>query len=257
VTGAADLTERIEREHQDAWYERAIRERFFEREGFRRLLAWNVERFRRSVDLTPATRALSIGCGLGEYELALAPDVDSLVALDLSPVAIAEATRRAADAGLANLTFRCASIRECAFDDGSFDLVFAFGVTHHLSEAERAELFARAARWLKPGGTLYLRDPNADGWLRRLLEPWFRRRSDVHSPNEGALSPATLVAELERAGFAVRRIDDVDVIAGPLPWLIESASPLLWSFVFGFDRLCLATPGLRRLSSQFAVTASR
>ena len=31
-----------ERAHENAWYARALRERFFEREGFRQLVAWNV-----------------------------------------------------------------------------------------------------------------------------------------------------------------------------------------------------------------------
>ena len=37
-----------ERAHQDAWYARSVEQRFFEREGFRRLQAWNLALLRRA-----------------------------------------------------------------------------------------------------------------------------------------------------------------------------------------------------------------
>ncbi|MFN8059575.1 MAG: class I SAM-dependent methyltransferase [Vicinamibacterales bacterium] len=256
MTRSLSDNERIEQAHQDDWYARAVRERFFDREGFRRLVAWNLDAFRRAVPLTSRSRLLSIGCGLGDYELILAREVASVTALDLSDVATKEATRRAQERGLTNVTFSSASYRECHFEDGAFDVVYAFGVLHHLSADERRELFGLVSRWLAPGGRLYVRDPNADGWLRRALEGWFRRRSSMHSPNEGSLSPAVLRGELEGSGFTVERVDEVDVIAGPLPWLVRSSSSGLWTAVFAFDRLCLSLPVVRNLSSQFAMTAT-
>jgi hypothetical protein len=65
------------------------------------------------------------------------------------------------------------------------------------------------------------------------------------------------MAEAEQAGFSDLRLDYIDVVGGPLPWLVRSESVLLWQAVFAFDRAWLAVPGLRRAASQFALIARR
>lgn len=249
--------EASEQSHQDDWYAEAIRQHFFDREGFRRLGAWNLAHFRRATRLTTEMHLLSVGCGTGGYELALAKEVASVSAFDLSAVAIDEARRRAREAGCTNLEFWHGSFQDMAFASSSFDVVFAFGVLHHLSHDERRAFLQAAASWLKPSGQIYVRDPNADGWLRKILGRWFQRRSTVHSPNEAALSPQVIVSEMVQAGFSIEEVSGVDVIGGPLPWLVKSPSPLFWALVFAFDRACLALPFRFRLSSQFAVSASK
>ena len=102
-----------------------------------------------------------------------------------------------------------------------------------------------------------MRDPNARGVLRRIMEGWFRRRSTVHAEQETSLDPYVLRDEVREAGFTGAQFDYIDVIAGPLPWLLRSESRLLWRGVFGFDRAWLAIPGLRRGASQFALVARR
>jgi SAM-dependent methyltransferase len=245
-----------EREHQDAWYTRAVRDRFFDREGFRRLTLWNLQCLRRAVPLTPSSRVLSIGCGTGEYELRLAPSISYLCAFDLSPIAVAEARQRAIDQHRTNLDFEEASLVSVTFPAGSFDAVYAMGVLHHLSRAERQALLVRVRQWLAPGGSFYARDPNAGGILRRIASPW-SRRPEFHSPNEAALSPGELRQELLAAGFSEPTIGYTDVLGGPLPWLVRSSSKALWDLVFAFDRVWLATPGLRKWASQFDICARR
>lgn len=247
----------VELAHEDAWYARAIRERFFEHEGFRRLVAWNLAALRRLVPIRDDMRVLSIGAGLGDYELALAREVAHVTAVELSPVACAELRRRVELAGLANVEVIAGAIDHQHFPAGSFDLVYAMGVFHHFLPAQRAALLTTIVPWIAGGGWLYLRDPNAQGWLRRAMEAWFRRRSSMHSPQEASLDPDVMAAELRVAGLADVRRDDVDVIGGPLPWLLRSDSRLLWTAVFGADRLWLALPPLRRGSSQFALAARR
>jgi len=245
-----------EREHQDAWYARAVESKFFEREGFRRLIAWNLVRLRAVVPLTPASRVLSLGCGTGEYELALAPAVAQLTAIDLSATAIAEAERRAHARGLTNVTWQVGPLLDVPRPPASFDVIYALGVLHHLAPAERRALLGRVREWLAPGGCFYARDPNASGLLRRATGWWFRH-SSFHSPNEAALVPAAIEHELRSAGFTDVVTGYTDVLGGPLPWLVGSPSRVLWSTVFAVDRAWLATPGLRRLASQFDVRARR
>jgi SAM-dependent methyltransferase len=245
-----------ERAHENAWHARAIGDRFFDREGFRRLIDWNLAALKRQVPITRDTRVLSIGCGAGEYELRLARGAGTVVGVDLSEVAVAEAHRRAASAGLTNLRFECGAVDAVTFPDASFDLVMAFGVLHHLDAGGRSSALARAHRWLSPGGWFYARDPNRRGLLRRVAGG-LARRGGFHSPNEEALDPAGLLSEISAAGFTGARLDYTDVVAGPLPWVTASRSSLLWATVFAFDRAWLATPGLRSLASQFAIVARR
>lgn len=244
-----------EREHQDAWYRRAIAERFFEHEGFDRLIAWNLAALGRSVPISVGMRVLSIGCGLGDYELALAPRVGHVIAFDLSEVAVEEARRRAAAAGVTNVEFQRAGTGDITLEPGAFDLVYAMGVLHHLEPPARSRLFRDVRGWLCPGGWFYARDPDGSSPLRRWFEPACRRRSRVHSPTEAALIPDVIVRELIEAGFEPPAVRGTEVIAGPLPWLLRAAPGWLWSGIFGVDRICLATPGLRRLASQFSVAA--
>ena len=246
-----------EREHENAWYSRALRERFFEREGFRRLVAWNVAAFRRQVPLRPDMRVLSIGAGLGDYELALAPQVKHIVAVELSETAAEAARARLRAAQVHNVEVIAGAIDTQPFDSEAFDVVYAMGVFHHFLPEQRRELLGRVHGWLAPAGWLYVRDPNARGFLRRILEGWFRRRSDVHAEQETSLDPYVLAGEAAGVGFHDVRLDYIDVIGGPLPWLVRSESPALWRAVFGFDRAWLAVPGLRRAASQFALVARR
>lgn len=252
-TPNASALEAVEREHQDAWYANASRDEFFAREGFARLVQWNLAALRRAVPVRRDMRVLSVGCGLGDYELILGREVAQVEGFDLSAVAIAEAARLAQTQGLTNVAFHVGSYRDVDWPPASFDGAYAFGVLHHLSAEERAALLTRLVRWVKPGGWIYVRDPNARGLLRRLAEPFFRRTSTLHSPNEASLDPVSIERELRAAGVVDLRTDHIDVLGGPLPWLLASNSRLLWSAVFGFDRLWLAVPGLRTLSSQFAV----
>jgi protein-L-isoaspartate O-methyltransferase len=246
-----------ERAHENAWYARALEERFFDREGFRRLVAWNVAAFRREVTLRPDMHALSIGAGLGDYELAIAPLVGHVTAVELSETAAAAARERLRDAAVHNVDVIVGPIDAQVFTAGQFDLVYAMGVFHHFLPDQRRRLLASVHAWTAPSGWLYVRDPNARGLLRLVLEGWFRRRSTVHAEQETSLDPYVLRHEARQAGFEEARLDYIDVIGGPLPWLVRSESALFWRCVFAFDRAWLAVPGLRRSASQFALVARR
>jgi ubiquinone/menaquinone biosynthesis C-methylase UbiE len=114
--------------------------------------------------------ALEIGCGIGRFQEALAPDVELCVGIDISGEMIANA--RARCAGLANVRFMQSSGQDLApFADASFDLVLAVDSFPYIVQAGM-ELVAthvrEAARVLRPGGSLlilnfsYRGDPEQD-----------------------------------------------------------------------------------------------
>ncbi len=246
-----------EREHQDAWYARAVESKFFEREGFRRLIAWNLVRLRAVVPLTPASRVLSLGCGTGEYELALAPAVAQLTAIDLSATAIAEAERRARARGLPNVTWRGRpAARRAAPERGrSMSSMPSACCTTSRQPSDTRCSVACASGWRREGASTRATPTRADccdapraggsGILRftvRTKPRWPPPRSSTNC--DPPASPTSVT------GYT-------DVLGGPLPWLVGSPSRVLWSAVFAVDRAWLATPGLRRLASQFDVRARR
>jgi ubiquinone/menaquinone biosynthesis C-methylase UbiE len=92
------------------------------------------------------------------------------------------------------------------FDDGTFDLVYSWGVLHHTPDTSAA--FAEALRVLKPGGTIkamVYHTPSWTGWMLWAIHGLLRGRP--------LKSPKQLVYErLESPGtkvFSVRQITDL------------------------------------------------
>jgi SAM-dependent methyltransferase len=115
-----------------------------------RLTEWNL----LHTDLT----VLDIGCGIGRIELALAPLVRAITAIDISPHMINEARRRCR--GLANINFQqCNGKDLTAFGDRSFDLILAidsFPCMFAVDPEIPARHLGDCARLLRSGGTLLI-----------------------------------------------------------------------------------------------------
>jgi ubiquinone/menaquinone biosynthesis C-methylase UbiE len=97
---------------------------------------------------------LEIGCGLGHYAQAIAPQTTSYVALDISESMLAKAKQR--NAGTANLTFLHADAQAIPLPDASLGLVFgtwAIGAIWPPEAKERA--MGEIHRVIKPGGEIW------------------------------------------------------------------------------------------------------
>jgi SAM-dependent methyltransferase len=94
-------------------------------------------------------RVLDIGCGPGDI-LAHMPEVD-YCGLDLDPRYIEAAKKRFGTRG----KFLCQRAGDVVCEQpGTFDLVMANGLIHHLSDEEASHTFAVARQLLKPNGRL-------------------------------------------------------------------------------------------------------
>ena len=82
------------------------------------------------------SRALVLGCGTGyePIELALREPEFRVIAVDLSLASLAYATRMAEDLGVRNIRFLHGDLLNLRNFDGSFDLVSASGVLHHMRD---------------------------------------------------------------------------------------------------------------------------
>jgi ubiquinone/menaquinone biosynthesis C-methylase UbiE len=151
-----------------------------------------------SEDLTNRN-VLEYGCGTGDWGLVMAAQGARVTLLDLSPVAIEVALRRARVSGAGSRVTgiaRDASDLSCC-PDSTFDLVFASFSLHHTLKHSHA--LAELYRIIKPGGKLILAETygnnpflNCARILRRIA---FRERREQ---GEGIVIGDAEIAMLER-----------------------------------------------------------
>ena len=114
-------------------------------------------------------RVLDYGCGTGDWGLMLAGEGAEVTLLDLSPVAIELALRRAALSGVASRVrgvARDASNLSC-FHDQEFDLIYASAAVHHTLKYPNA--LDELLRVLRPGGKLVLAETYGNNRLLNML----------------------------------------------------------------------------------------
>ncbi len=225
----------------------------FARPAVRALRAHMVRRVLRLTGAGKQSRVLSLGCGVGDTEILLAPHVGELVGVDLSPAGVQQANTDAARAGLTNARFETGSIESAA---GSYDAVIAIFLLHHLPDPLLDALPALIADRLSPGGVFYSLDPSRwrlSGLVGGMLFPKLMEK--YQSPDERQLDPTSTAARFRLAGFRCET-GFYDFVSSPLAGLFPGwrtgyrAARLL-------DEALIRTPGLRRLGSNFEILAWR
>jgi 2-polyprenyl-3-methyl-5-hydroxy-6-metoxy-1,4-benzoquinol methylase len=110
-------------------------------------------------------RVLEVGCGIGTDSINFARAGALLTAVDLSGESIRIAAQRAEVMGVADrIQFVQANAEELTsvLSDGSYDLVYSFGVVHHTPHPDRALNEMRTL--VRPGGTLKLMVYHRRSW---------------------------------------------------------------------------------------------
>jgi SAM-dependent methyltransferase len=118
----------------------------------------------------PGGCVLDLGCGGGHVTFNVAPQVQEVVAYDLSPQMLDVVERAARDRKLDNVITRRGAAESLPFADASFDLVLSRYSAHHWRDWEAG--LREAARVLKPGGTAGLADTISPG--TPLLDTFFQ-----------------------------------------------------------------------------------
>lgn len=222
-------------------------QRHFARPAVRALRQHMVKRILELTGAGAGSRVLSLGCGIGDTELLLAPHVGEIVGVDLSPAAVRQARANAAALGIANARFEQGTTAE-----GRYNAVFAIFFLHHLPDAELAAMPARLREWLAPGGSFYSLDPSRQrlsGAVGRRLIPGLMQR--YQTPDERELDPEATADIFRRAGFDAR-VSIYDFGSSPLAGLLPG-----WRAGYRaarvLDDAILKMPALARLGSNFEI----
>ncbi len=100
-------------------------------------------------------RLLEVGCGPGTWAPHLA-SARRYLGVDWNADHIAVAT---AQHGSDNVQFLCGDVAAMALEEDGFDYVFAFGLLHHLGDAQAQSLLASVTRLMAPDGAFISVDP--------------------------------------------------------------------------------------------------
>jgi len=188
--------------------------------GMQRLrnISQEVEIVAQALSLSPAATVWEIGCGTGEVALGLAAQCRHVYASDVSPAMIAFAQQKAVERGVENVTFEEGGFLSGVVPPEPVDGIVSQLTLHHLPDLWKLTALRRIARYLQPGGRLYLRDvvyptgvPDYDAYFAGLLAGVRREGGDelanqtiAHIRDEYSTFAWVLEEMLRQAGFAVQ-----------------------------------------------------
>lgn len=107
---------------------------------------------------------LDVGCGIGSTDTELLPVFRGVTGVDLSEALLERAAERNPDA-----RYDSYSGGRLPYDDGAFEVVFAFCVLHHVPPRERPLLVGEMRRVTRAGGLVVIGEHNPLNPLTRLV----------------------------------------------------------------------------------------
>jgi SAM-dependent methyltransferase len=242
-----------EREYYDQLYS-GFAQQHFARPA---VIAFRQDLVRRIVartKLSAAARVLSLGCGIGDTELLLAPHTEEIVGVDLSPKAVKYAGKQARRAGVANVRFITGEWQSVLDLGDKFDVVLGIFFLHHLSDEELRAIPAQLLNVVRPGGVVYALEPSRGRLsekIGKLLFPALMRR--YQTEDERALDGRSVAATFRQAGFDATA-EWFDFGSLPLAGLCPG-SARLYRAARLMDEALIRVPVLNRWSNAFELIA--
>lgn len=120
--------------------------------------------------------------------MAIAPYVGRVVAADVSPAMLAFLRRRIAATHLDNVRVVEAGFMSYRHDGAPADVAYTRNALHQIPDFHKGVALARIAGFLRPGGTLFLRDLVYDfdpGEAEEAIPAWFAGAVAVQMPFAG------------------------------------------------------------------------
>lgn len=149
-------------------------------------------------------RVLDVGCSSGYLARPLQERGNTIVGLELDPVAA-----QAAEEFCELVLVGDVETMELPLEPASFDVVLGGDVIEHLRDP--AASLARLRPFLRSGGRVVLSTPNVANWAIRLSllsGRWrYTDRGILDRSHTHLFTRATLAETIERAGYRVERID--------------------------------------------------
>jgi ubiquinone/menaquinone biosynthesis C-methylase UbiE len=135
--------------------------------------------YERARTMAKGQDVLDIGCNNGYGTKIISKNCASIIGVDVSDQAVAEAQRTYATG---DLQFRVISGLSLPFEDQTFDLITSFQVIEHVADVE--EYLSEIKRVLKTGGKVVFTTPNAEVRLDPGTKPWNPFHVREYSPEE-------------------------------------------------------------------------
>jgi len=176
----------------------------------------NIDVIEEKLDLS-GVRILDIGSGDGSLVRALTKRGAHVTGLECGAAQLEKA--RAAET-VGDETYVEGFGQDLPFDDGAFDVSIFFNSLHHVPSDVMAAALSEAARVLKPGGTLYIAEPVAQGakqdvWA--LIDDETEVRAEAYAALKASQSLA--LAEVEEISYNV--VDRYDSAEAALDMMIR------------------------------------
>lgn len=192
----------------------------------------------RGAEIRAGERVLDIACGTGNTALAAAARGAAVTGLDLTPELLDVAAARAADAGIAGITWLEGDAEDLPFPAGSFDvIVSSCGL---MFAPDQPRVAAEVARVTRPGGRVAIQAWSRDGGAGRMFDV-----TNAHAPvPPGMPSPfdwadETAVRRLLGKAFVEMRFE-----RGDHPQCIDTPEALADLFIGAFGPTRRAWEGL-------------
>jgi broad specificity phosphatase PhoE/ubiquinone/menaquinone biosynthesis C-methylase UbiE len=166
-------------------------------------------------------QVLDVGTGLGAVALAIAPHVDSVLGIDLSPAMLELAETDRASRGLNNVRFSLGQIGVAPLPENTFDIITTHDLLHYVSDLPA--LFNVFARLLRPGGRVVMDELiGSDDPVKRATLDAIMSRRDPGIVE--VLSAGEIEAALSPAGFRVARSERYPMARDLDEWLSRAGA---------------------------------